>query len=303
MRIQRTRWQAGYTPLPNAVLRHPRLSLAARGLLGHLLSLPDGARETIESITKRVREGRRRVSDAMAELVAEGYVVRRREQDPETGQWVTHVIVSDVPMGPTDQAPTVGEPTRRYVGRSSKEEKTGEKNPLPVAAADVPATSETGEEETPQDELTGRSAALLGRLGAVEPRLTLSAADAATLAPLAAEWLSRGVSEAELRAALTTGLPSPIYSPAKILAARLKRVPAPRAVTKSEPAGECAECDRPLARGQVTGICGQCARVAAPADTTPRTLLGEGSRLVAAIRERRAGGHFAPHARSRFATF
>ncbi|MFF7965998.1 helix-turn-helix domain-containing protein [Streptomyces sp. NPDC007903] len=176
MRIHRTQHTTGFTVLPNAVLRHPRLSLAARGLLGHLLSLPNGSRETVQTIAEKVAEGRITVRKAMAQLEAAGYVRRVRHQDPESGTWATEVTVSDVPMtedSPTDTKPTVGRSIGRAVGRSPKGERTQEKNSSPTPA-EVPASgaqgAEGGRDEASQQQddsspEVGRAAAVLGRLG------------------------------------------------------------------------------------------------------------------------------------------
>ncbi|MFD4757862.1 helix-turn-helix domain-containing protein [Streptomyces sp. NPDC058439] len=188
MRIKRTQHATNFTVLPNSILRHPRLSLAARGLLGHMLSLPDGARETVQSIAEKVSEGRITVRKAMAQLEAEGYVRRVRRQDPETGTWSTEVTVSDVPLtdeSPNDRKLTAGPAKRRFVSRSTKVEETQEKEPTPtpqpVSDDTKPGGSEGGREASRQQEQDqpelGRAAAFLGRLGAFEAKLSLSAAD------------------------------------------------------------------------------------------------------------------------------
>lgn len=80
----------------------------------------------------------------------------------------------------------------------------------------------------------------LAHLGRHEPRLTLSAADCAHLAPLAAEWLSRDPSRERFTTALTTGLPDPLHSPSALLRSRLQKklppLPAPPTVM------ECTQC-------------------------------------------------------------
>ncbi|MFF4652390.1 hypothetical protein [Streptomyces sp. NPDC001380] len=280
MFVHRNRHAHGFTTMPNGILRHPRLSLTARGLLGHLLSLPDGSRETIQTVAEKVSEGRLRVRKAMAELEAEGYVRRVRQQDPETGTWTTAVHVSDLPVTevPSDRILTVGSPAGRAVGRSPK----GVKNPgeepspkrvAPKAAEKAAETAEGGRGDAPQTETAptaeiGRAAAMLGRLGAYEAKLSLSAADCLSLAPLAARWLDRGVSELEIRNVLAAGLPASVHAPAKLVANRLERkLPAPRKTVEAVALAECAECGLPLPRGQRAGICGRCAGVAVPADS------------------------------------
>lgn len=279
MRIRRSEHTANFTVLPNGVLRHPRLSLSARGLLGHLLSLPDGSRETVQSICEKVSEGRVTVRKAMAQLEVEGFVKRVKHQDRESGTWSTEVTVSDTPLTevkPTDQMLTVGKAKSRYLGRSPKGEKTQVKEPTPnpIPATGAPEGAEGGAGDAPQQQQQdtatpeiGRAAAVLGRLGAAEPKLSLGAAEALKLAPVAAEWLRRGVSELELRNTLIAGLPASVVAPARFVANRLERkMPAARRVADPvAPAvavrAECGECGYPLPAGQETGICGRCAGV------------------------------------------
>jgi hypothetical protein len=286
MRVRRTEHTAHFTVMPNAVLRHPRLSLAARGLLGHLLSLPDGSRETVASIAEKVSEGRVTVRKAMAQLETEGFVKRVRRQDAESGLWTTEVTVSDVPLTelPTDRIPTVGAPAPRSLGRSPYGSKNPVEEPTPTPEpAEAPKGAEEGrgdasqqqEEHSPE---IGRAAAVLGRLGGHEAKLTLSATEALSLAPLAAQWLSRGVSELEIRNVLTAGLPAAVHAPAKLVANRLQRkLPAARrAADPAAPAvatrAECDGCARPLPLGQHAGTCAACAGTvassAAPVDVT-----------------------------------
>jgi hypothetical protein len=111
-----------------------------------------------------------------------------------------------------------------------------------------------------------------------------------SLAPVAAEWLARGVSELQLRNELVEGLPATIKSPRALLADRLTRKmpPVPVVVEKLV---ECAECGGYLPRGQKTGICGHCAGVA-PATNEPNPVgqSSEAASLLAAIRQRRESG-------------
>ncbi|WP_326827348.1 hypothetical protein [Streptomyces sp. NBC_01751] len=312
MRIIRAKHTTAFTVMPNAVLRHPRLSLTARGLLGHLLSLPDGSRETVQTISETVAEGRVSVRKAMAQLETEGFLKRVRRQDREAGTWSTEVTVSDVPMTelPSDSILTVGAPVSRSLGRSPKGVSTPVKNPSPTPkaqpaepVAEATEGSKEGAGDAPQKQDTtspeiGRAAAVLSRLGSAEAKLSLSAFEAATLAPVAAEWLIRGVSELELKNTLISGLPSDIHAPAAFVANRLERK-MPAARRKADPAApavavraECADCGRPLALGQAEGVCGRCAgsQAAQVEPVEPTGVDAETAALLAAIRERREAG-------------
>lgn len=142
---------------------------------------------------------------------------------------------------------------------------------MAVETAETPEVADSGQNEgrgeaAPQSQEIGRAAAVLGRLGASVPSLALSASDVMKLAPLAAQWLERGVTELQLRNELAEGLPTPVKSPRALLADRLTRK-MPAVPVKVEPLAECPECGTYLPRGQKTGICGHCAGVAPVATT------------------------------------
>jgi len=326
VQIHRTEHRASYTVLPNNILRHPELSLSAVGLLSRLLSMPDGTTETISSLAMKVREGKRRVSAAYAELIEAGYVLVRRSQDARTGLWTTQVSVYDTPKAASPEVaePTPGHPEGRNPGPStdvSTEGKYQGNNPptLPsVTEAQQEAAPAEGEGEVPkdknehqeQDAESRRAGSVLASLGQVDKRLRLSSADIARLVPMAAEWLRRGVSSQSLRADLLDGLPQDIAVPAGLVANRLERkmptVPLP--VEPVVPLVTCDTCERTLVRGQMTGSCGVCVGTHLPASAlflAPASEADfaepspEGLGLLDAIRQRRATGDYAHGARRR----
>ncbi|NEB42586.1 hypothetical protein [Streptomyces sp. SID14515] len=314
MQIQRTKHVSDFTIVPNAILKHRTLSLTARGLLGLLISLPEFTEETVRELTEGVEEGQKRVTNAMKELQAAGYVVCTRVQN-ERGHWSTHVTVFDLPQlgAPETASPKPGRPKRRLTGLTPFGGKNQEKNPpAPQESEELGEYGQTqdmhhGEgAEAPQiqedDQELGRAAALLGRLATAEVSLALSAADVMKLAPLAAQWLQRGVSELQLRNELVGGLPATIKSPRALLADRLTRK-MPAVPVKAEPLAECGDCRGFLPRGQQAGICSRCAGLA-PAITEPAPVgqTEEASSLLAAIRQRRASGQIKGTSRRGFAT-
>ncbi|MHC0433813.1 helix-turn-helix domain-containing protein [Streptomyces sp. O3] len=283
MRINRSARTRCFTVLGNEVLRDRRLSFTARGLLAYLLSLPDGAREDVRTLAdKNPGLGRRGVAKALDELVECGYYVRHTVRDADSGQVRTETHVFDAPQtdggAPLPAPAGAGEAEAGKAGAFPKGNKNPEKEPTHPAPRLADAEPSSGRAEgtapteptpAPVSEITGRGAALLSRLGRVEPRLALSAADALALAPLAARWLEAGVSELEARSLLVDGLPPVVHSARALLAARLvRKLPAPRtrrdAAAPAAPLVECAECRDPLPRGQETGICAVCAGAAAP---------------------------------------
>ncbi|MDL4812742.1 helix-turn-helix domain-containing protein [Actinomadura opuntiae] len=95
----------GWARIPNGVLRDPRLSDRARGLLCRMLSHKDGrGPASAAELAKGTREGRDAVSRAQEELEAAGYLERRTYRKPN-GQMVTEVTVYDYPHGAGDGYP------------------------------------------------------------------------------------------------------------------------------------------------------------------------------------------------------
>ncbi|MFF4245184.1 hypothetical protein ACFYY2_12005 [Streptomyces sp. NPDC001822] len=315
MQVQRTKHTSGFTIVPNAIVQHSTLSLTARGLLGLLLSQPDRTAETVRELTEGCAEGQKRVGNAMKELQAAGYVICARVQS-ERGHWSTHVTVFDLPqlaVAPETVSPKPGRPKRRLAGINPFGERTQEKNPpAPQESEELaeygqaPDTHQGEGEEAPQiqedDQEHGRAAALLGRLATADASLALSASDVMKLAPLAAQWLQRGVSELQLRNELVGGLPSRIKSPRALLADRLTRK-MPSVPVKVEPLAECGDCGGFLPRGQQAGICLRCAGVAAaPSPAAEVGQTSESASLLAAIRQRRESGSIKGTSHRGFAT-
>ncbi|MEU0146477.1 MarR family transcriptional regulator [Streptomyces sp. NPDC006288] len=134
----------------------------------------------------------------------------------------------------------------------------------------------------------------LARLGHVDSRLALSAADCAVLEERAAEWLARGVDTDHLTHALTAGLPANVGSPVGLVRRRLAdkippyvdRAPAPPApgAPVHRVMLECARCGAPgRAEALPDGLCRPCRRpgpdtapeapVARPSEEDVRTLV------------------------------
>ncbi|MEU5592302.1 hypothetical protein [Streptomyces sp. NPDC020298] len=261
-----------FSQTPNEIIRHPRLNGTAVRLLQWALSLPEGSRETVQSIGEKMPEGRLAVRKARRQLEEEAYLHTRRTQDPETGRWSTQVLVSNVALttdaeiaaafngvrAPSDQDPPAGDVAGQAVGASPIGENTEENTSNPAAAA------------------------FLIRLGDHTPALRLGAREVERLAPLVARWLATaGATEAELRHVLTVDLPRPVRAPAALLAYRLEnRTPAPR--TPVERPGECGECRDPLPRGAGAGICRRCAGLVPSPPTAQAPVALRGIALVRA---------------------
>ncbi|AUG87181.1 helix-turn-helix DNA binding domain protein [Streptomyces phage Attoomi] len=304
MRIHRTRHDRDFTVVPNRTARNRKLSFTARGLWLHLISLPDGAKEDVRTLAdNNPGVGRKGVANALDELVAAGYYFRFTIKDPETGRIWTETALYDLPQteeSPVPASPATGRPGNAETGTLptgvkdlvSKDLKKEPSLPSvsPVQTPAAPAARE-GSSKTDQEIPTDPEAVrVLGRLEDVDARLRLSGRQLRDLAPLAAEWLSRGYSATEITDAVVQGLPGKVYAPAKIVADRLTRkLPAPR--RKWRTFADCSDgCGRLLPAGQDSGKCGVCA------GTTPAPFLQE---LAAqAVQELAPADYTAPDVRA-----
>ncbi|MEU2627373.1 hypothetical protein [Kitasatospora sp. NPDC007106] len=246
-----------YVRASHEIVRHPRLRATAKSLLLWALSLPPGTRETVLTIGHRMAEGRMAISRARNQLIDEGYLHVRR-QHPTKGTWTTDVMVTSVPLR------TAEEIAAAWEGAAASDRT--------AAAADTPASparripalgrskgrqvgtspdSKTAENTPPPEGACGPEARLLLELARHDPRLRLSTAEAAALAPLAADWLTRDARPHRLLHTLLAGLPERIHAPQALLRTRLQRsMPAapPTAAPAPAPAPRGLPPDLPPAR-------------------------------------------------------
>lgn len=124
--IFRIRKNAHYVTINNRVLRDERLSWCARGVMAFLLTLKGTENVTIDSLTERAREGRRRVANALKELEHCGYFERKRFKT-EGGKWEWEMNVFEDPP----QADIHTTVSGRMETGSLKDRKTKEEIPLP----------------------------------------------------------------------------------------------------------------------------------------------------------------------------
>lgn len=123
----RDRWVV----IDQAVIRNPRLSHRARGVLVLLLSMPDDWHVNSEWIAMHGSEGRDAVRAALAELEAVGHIVRHKSQDAH-GRWTTRSVVYEQPVdrGGDNTRTEAGKPGVGKPGpiRSTEEEVLTKKN-------------------------------------------------------------------------------------------------------------------------------------------------------------------------------
>jgi hypothetical protein len=137
-------------------------------------------------------------------------------------------------------------------GEKTREQEPPSPPPEPEPEGKGKGKGKGGREVAPTAR-TALAAKLLGSLGRAEPRLALGGAEALRLAPLVEEWWERGATSAQVRSALTQGLPSPVYSARALVENRLrrKRPAAPEPTGPAGPAGP-AEPSEPTAAPATT---------------------------------------------------
>lgn len=255
----RTRLTADFTVISNALAQR-RGSAVTVGVAAYISSLPDGFPVTVTALCRHFSEGEILISRALRELEAAGYLERRRERLP-SGQIRTRTTFYDVPGGCCDDSPP--EPPRPPRPRRQQGPSQAAREARPA-----PARSATGEPgPAPLDGADPQAVAVLTALRRADPRLILSAREAARLAPAVTEWLAAGVRAPEITELLTARLPDRLKGrPAGILAFRLRQTPLPAPARRVEepvvrppvlPMRNCDGCDRGFRAAQ-PGRCRDC---------------------------------------------
>ncbi|MEU8741354.1 MarR family transcriptional regulator [Streptomyces halstedii] len=277
-----------------------------RYIAGYVDRLPDGAAMDIKSLAKHLPlYGQMAVSSALKALGVAGHLRRVRclAGEGDRVRWVSRTYWSrtahdnewweafltteaDRPAPEAMPAPPYTDPGPQAPAAAASPAAMPEPGPRPAAVAPAslahpePATPAVPEQRATATPPVAASPAYLAlaRLGRMDARLALSAADCRALEPLAAAWFSRGVDADYLTQALTAGLPAQVGSPVGFVRRRLTDKLPPRLTGSTTPAtaaaprrrllAECTECGRPGAPEALPdGLCRAC-RAAAPG-TTP----------------------------------
>ncbi|REK90101.1 hypothetical protein DY245_12130 [Streptomyces inhibens] len=231
-------------------------------IAAYLDRLPEGADISVKTLAKVLPDyGQCALRTALRRLSEAGHLRRVTEHHTSDGGsplWVT----------------------RTYFSRTARDDAWW----MALCAGNVPMTDdgETSAADPPrQPRPHSRAYATLAALGRAEPRMTLSAADCASLEAFAEEWLARGATPDQLVAALTSGLPTAIHHPGRLARSRLLAKMPP--VVAAEPTSpvpsakpvlrlrimECTVCRAPGRPESLPGgVCGPC-RGEAPPDHGP----------------------------------
>ncbi|WP_327172083.1 hypothetical protein OG471_23855 [Streptomyces sp. NBC_01336] len=258
----------GYVKASHDVVRHPELNSDAKILIAYVQGLPEKwAGKPLGEHAKRLGLKGRAYQKAKGLLKKFGFVHEWRRQD-DGGLWVTDQLMSNVPLtdrearrihdkraespqvGPSDHYPAVGQPRTRSVGGHLPEGEEREKNSShpPTEAPEI-ANESVEPEAEPTDPQVIQAERVLLSLRHTDLQLRLGAREARSLAGTAAEWLRRGADAAELRLALSRGLPEDgVRSARGFLWKRLEMLmPEPRRAEPPVPAppalGEPIACE------------------------------------------------------------
>ncbi|WP_306325064.1 helix-turn-helix domain-containing protein [Streptomyces venezuelae] len=247
-----------FTVIGNHLAQHEALSLTAIGLATHIQSLPAGSPVDIRSLARRFPEGTTRISAALRELEAHGYV-RRNKERTAAGRVVTRTVSCNRPAAARH---------RRANGSTEAPVPRPEPEP-PPRRAEKPKARRRALPAVPQPayptpDLLQTALGVLSGLRRTDPRLLISATDAEHLVPGVAAWLERDLTPEAVHRALTTALPpEPLHRPAALLAHRLTAQLPPLPPFRPErpqprhPLQNCDTCDRAY-RGPEPGTCGTC---------------------------------------------
>ncbi|MFE4380711.1 hypothetical protein [Streptomyces cyaneofuscatus] len=253
-----------YTKASHDVVRHPRLCSDAKILLLYVQGLP--GEQTHLALSEHGRmlgiKGRA-FQRAKEQLVVNGFVHERRVSGAR-GLWTTLQLFANVPLSddnalavwreagvgaeasPSVQFPAVGDPGGRVIGHQLPvDEELGENSSRPPTQATLGEV--VLEELSPEEAEVER---VLLSLRECRRDLRLGVAEARSLIAPAVEWLRRGVSGAELRQVLSSGLPTGrVRSAVGFLRHRLVQKMPEAPTPAPEPASESASGPEPAPPG------------------------------------------------------
>jgi hypothetical protein len=146
--IIRHKHKGRFVIVPNGIFNDPRLSLAAKGLLAYLLSLPADWEVRHDQLQRKLGIGRKLLDRAFKELIAAGYVIRDEFQGrDEHNRFTTlNYVVSDITdrVIPDVSSPARAKPPRkRSTGNKKEEINTDSTKPFPKPLSTTQAEPKT----------------------------------------------------------------------------------------------------------------------------------------------------------------
>jgi hypothetical protein len=146
--------------IANRAIQDPRISHTARGILALVLSLPDGHKTNVRTLSDDYPQGRSAVAKAVEELRTLGYWVTRTGRDADTNQITSTIDVYELPSlaaSPVPTRPVTDRTNTESTGTSLREKdavKDGKrKNPPnpPVEPQTAPEAPREGSSEQKTD--------------------------------------------------------------------------------------------------------------------------------------------------------
>ncbi|MCT2590738.1 hypothetical protein LHJ74_12595 [Streptomyces sp. N2-109] len=213
-----------FAQIPNAILRHPRLSPDAKTLLNWQLSLPSEEKQCLSGTAHKAGIKKVAFQKAKRQLREEGYLHEWTTRGAR-GHFLTVQLVSNTPLSANEAlavrdgllpAPggarltTAADAQPSAVRRAARQRTDRPVGRLPEKNIWENTTQPTAPAAEEADEPGTLAAAetLLFSLAKVDPDLALPLRTARNWAPLAAKWLESGLSRPQVRHALTEGLTS-----------------------------------------------------------------------------------------------
>ncbi|WP_328385169.1 hypothetical protein OHS81_14335 [Streptomyces sp. NBC_00400] len=278
-------------PRPGDFAHLPRREAS---IAAYLDRLPEGADISVKTLAKVLPDyGQCALRTALRRLSEAGHLRRVTE---------THTSDGGSPLWVT----------RTYFSRTARDNAWW----MALCAGNVPLTDDASDApppaaDPPRPHVRTRQPqspgyATLAALGRAEPRMTLSAADCASLEAFAEEWLARGATRDQLLSALTSGLPPHIHHPGRLARSRLlAKMPPEATETGAGEPGARGQADRPSsmplrimectvcrAPGRPEalpgGVCGPCRGEAPPDDRRRRAAEATASQVRAQVEHLRA---------------
>jgi len=134
--IIRHKHKGRFTVVPNAIFNDDRLSLAAKGLVGYLLSRPGNWQVRHDQLQHKLGIGRKLLNKLLIELEEAGYLDREGEQGrDEYNRFLPYnYVVRDIPEPLAAGVPTAPRPEPQrdeHTGNKKEEIKTDFTKPFP----------------------------------------------------------------------------------------------------------------------------------------------------------------------------
>ena len=230
--------------LPRTNQNFPHLPPREAAIAAYVDRLPDGTDISVKTLAKHLPYGQCALRTALNRLQAAGHLRRGREhvRGEGTARWIT----------------------RTWFSRTARDDTWW----AAFTRGDVPEAEPDG----PRHPTRSRAFILLAALGRTAPALSLSYADCVALEPRVTPWFERGATEPEILRALTSGLPTPVHSPAALVRSRLTSKLPPESPVRPRALRvlECSRCGAPgSAKALPGGTCGPCRGNPTPPRTAP----------------------------------